>query len=215
MTQQPVRNVTFDVGRVLFCWDMRILFERLVDDPAELEFVLTHVVTEEWHYQHDAGRALDDMVAERKILFPQHGAVIDAYATRFLETIPGPVPGSIPIVEELDAAGMPLFAITNFADLFWKQFRPTQPVFDRFRDIVVSGTENWPSPEKRSLNWPPVDSAWTLPRRSSSTIMLPISPRPGGWAGRCITSPLPPRFGPTCRNGDWSRPDLPCRSAPR
>ncbi|GGD59264.1 HAD family hydrolase [Croceicoccus mobilis] len=146
MTQQPVRNVTFDVGRVLFCWDMRILFERLVDDPAELEFVLTHVVTEEWHYQHDAGRALDDMVAERKILFPQHGAVIDAYATRFLETIPGPVPGSIPIVEELDASGMPLFAITNFADLFWKQFRPTQPVFDRFRDIVVSGTEKLAKP---------------------------------------------------------------------
>ena len=44
---------------------------------------------------------------------------------------------------------MPLFAITNFADEFWDDFRPRHAVFDRFRDIVVSGKERLakPAPE--------------------------------------------------------------------
>lgn len=147
MISRPVRNVTFDVGRVLFLWDLRCLYARLIDDPAELQFVLDHVVTEDWHYQHDAGRDLAAMVAERKREFPAYAASIDAYATRFIDSIPGPVPGSHALVERLDAAGIPLFAITNFADSFWRQFRAVQPIFDRFRDIVVSGTERLAKPE--------------------------------------------------------------------
>ena len=141
------RSVIFDVGRVLFDWDLRHLFAKLIDDCDELESFVTHVVTPQWHFQHDAGRPLADMLPERKAEFPEHGALIDAYATRFNETIPGPVPGSLELVERLDAAGVPLFAITNFGHEFWEGFRPTQPVFDRFRDIVVSGTEKMMKPD--------------------------------------------------------------------
>ncbi|MET0587126.1 MAG: HAD-IA family hydrolase, partial [Novosphingobium sp.] len=74
-------------------------------------------------------------------------AHIEAYGTRFNESIPGPVPGSIELVERLYAAGHPLFAITNFGAEFWARFRPTQPVFDRFRDIVVSGEEQLTKPD--------------------------------------------------------------------
>ena len=141
------RSVIFDVGRVLFDWDLRHLFAKLIDDCDELESFVTHVVTPQWHFQHDAGRPLADMLPERKAEFPEHGALIDAYAARFNETIPGPVPGSLELVERLDAAGVPLFAITNFGHEFWEGFRPTQPVFDRFRDIVVSGTEKMMKPD--------------------------------------------------------------------
>jgi 2-haloacid dehalogenase len=141
------QSVIFDVGKVLFDWDLRHLFAKLIDDPAELEWFVTHVVTAEWHFQHDAGRPLAEMVPERKAAFPAHGALIDAYAARFNETIPGPVPGSLDLVARLDAAGVPLFAITNFGHEFWQAFRPTQPVFDRFRDIIVSGTERLVKPD--------------------------------------------------------------------
>lgn len=139
--------VIFDVGRVLFDWDLRHLFAKLIDDRDELEWFVTHVVTPEWHFQHDAGRALADMLPELKAQFPSHAALIDAYATRFNETIPGPVPGSLELVERLDAAGVPLFAITNFGHEFWEGFRPTQPIFDRFQDIIVSGTEKLAKPD--------------------------------------------------------------------
>ena len=143
---QAIEAVVFDVGRVLYRWQLAILFDRLIEDETERAFVLDRVVTEEWHYQHDAGRPLAEMVAERSAEFPDHAEAIRAYATRFLETIPGPVPGALEIVEALDARGIPLFAITNFAADFWEMFRPTAPIFDRFRDIVVSGREKMAKP---------------------------------------------------------------------
>lgn len=147
MTAPPVSAVVFDVGRVLFQWDLRHLFAKLIDDPDQLEWFVTTVVTEDWHFQHDAGRPLADMVAERSAEFPDHALLIEAYATRFGESIPGPVPGSIELVEALHAAAMPLYAITNFGAEFWAAFRPLQPVFDRFRDIVVSGAEKLTKPD--------------------------------------------------------------------
>ena len=144
---EPVRAVVFDVGKVLFEWDLRLLLAKLIDDPAELDWAAAHVVTADWHYQHDAGRALDDMVAERSALFPDHVPLLEAYRARFNETIPGPVPGSLELVDALDAAAVPLYAITNFGAEFWAGFRPTQPVFDRFRDVVVSGVEKLVKPD--------------------------------------------------------------------
>jgi len=141
------QSVIFDVGRVLFDWDLRYLFSKMISDRDELEWFVTHVVTPEWHFQHDAGRALADMLPELKAEFPDHAPLIDAYATRFNETIPAPIPGSLELVARLDAADVPLFAITNFGHEFWEGFYPTQPVFDRFRDIVVSGTEKLMKPD--------------------------------------------------------------------
>lgn len=143
----PIQAVVFDVGRVLVHWDMRALFGKLIADPAELEWFCTTVVTEAWHYQHDAGRPLAEMVAERKAEFPACADLIDAYATRFNETIPGPIEGTVTLVEELAARGVPLFAITNFGADLWPRFRPTLPVLGRFRDIVVSGVEKIAKPD--------------------------------------------------------------------
>lgn len=143
------KAVVFDVGRVLFHWQLGALFEKLIDDPEELDWFLSHVVTEEWHFEHDRGRALADMLPERIALYPQYESHIRAYATRFNETVPGPVEGSHALVERLAGAGVPLFCLTNFGDEFWEVFRPTQPIFDHFADIIVSGKEKVAKPEAR------------------------------------------------------------------
>jgi 2-haloacid dehalogenase len=142
-----ITTVVFDVGKVLFEWDLRHLFAKLINDKAELEYFVTHVVTPEWHFQHDAGRPLAEMTAERTALYPKYANEIDAYRTRFNETIPGPVTGSLEIVRELAERAVPLFAITNFGAEFWEMFRPTQPIFDHFGDIVVSGVEKMVKPD--------------------------------------------------------------------
>ena len=51
------------------------------------------------------------------------------------------------LVERLDARGVLLYAITNFGAEFWAGFRPTAPIFDRFRAIVVSGEEKLAKPD--------------------------------------------------------------------
>lgn len=142
-----VQAVVFDVGRVIVQWDLRCLFGKLIADERELEWFVSHVVTEEWHFQHDAGRDLAEMVAERKARFPDYRHLIDAYATRFCETIPGLVEGTPVLIERLAERGVPLFALTNFAAPFWAAYHPSEPVFGHFRDVVVSGVEKVAKPD--------------------------------------------------------------------
>lgn len=143
------KAVVFDIGRVLFEWQLRCLFEKLIADREELDWFLANVVTEEWHFEHDRGRPLADMVPERIALFPQYAAHIRAYATRFNETVPGPVAGTHDLVRRLHGNAVPLFCLTNFGHEFWELFRPTQPIFHLFADIVVSGTEQVAKPDPR------------------------------------------------------------------
>jgi 2-haloacid dehalogenase len=142
-----VSTVVFDVGHVLVRWDLRCLFEKLIDDPEELDWFLAHVVTEEWHYLHDSGVDLAARITERKQQFPGHAGLIDAYATRYAETIPGPIDGMPELVGALAERNVPLFAITNFGAEFWDQFRPTEPMLDLFDDIIVSGVERIIKPD--------------------------------------------------------------------
>ena len=52
-------------------WDPRFLYERLIDDDRALDAFLRDVVTHDWHFQHDAGRAFAETSAE---LIAQHPA---------------------------------------------------------------------------------------------------------------------------------------------
>ena len=143
------KAVVFDVGRVLYQWQLRTLFEKLITDRDELDWFLANVVTEEWHFEHDRGRPLAEMIPERIALFPDYAAHIRAYGARFNETIPGPVEGTHDIVRRLSSAAVPLYCLTNFGHEFWSGFRPTEPLFDLFDDIVVSGTEKVVKPDPR------------------------------------------------------------------
>ncbi|WP_323798891.1 HAD family phosphatase [Parasphingorhabdus sp.] len=142
-----IDTVIFDIGNVLYRWDLRRLFAKLIDDPEELDWFLAHVVTPEWHFQHDAGRAFADMVAERSREFPEYRDHITAYSERFPETIPGPVEGMLDLVQALAGRGVPLFAISNFGAESWAQFRPSAPIFGIFSDIVISGEEKLIKPD--------------------------------------------------------------------
>ena len=52
------------------------------------------------------------------------------------------------LVAELEAAEVPLYAITNFSGEFWPPFRDKHAhLFDRFRDVVVSGDEKLMKPD--------------------------------------------------------------------
>ena len=148
MSAKPTA-VVFDIGRVLFDWNLRYLFEKLIADPAQLDWFLANVVTEDWHFQSDAGRPLADMVPARIAEFPDQAALIEAYRDRFHETLPHPVPGTHVLARRLAARGVPLFALTNFGAEFWAAFRPAQPIFALFADVVVSGEERCAKPDPR------------------------------------------------------------------
>ncbi len=143
----PVRAVVFDIGRVIIRWDLRFLFEKLIADAAELDWFLSHVVTEAWHHQQDEGRPLAEIVPERIAQFPEYAPLIRAYAERFAETYPEHIPGTLDLIARLKSGGVALFGLSNFGADFWDEFRARQPVLDGFADIVVSGHEKLAKPD--------------------------------------------------------------------
>ncbi|MFA6123046.1 MAG: HAD family phosphatase [Sphingomonas sp.] len=142
------RAVIFDVGNVLFQWDRHAIYERLIEDDRALHTFVDEVVSLDWHAQHDLGISFAETSAELRARFPEHAALIDLYGPRFNDSLQNEVPGVAAILESLSVAGVPLFAITNFHDGFFAAFRASRPdVFDRFRDIVVSGEEKLIKPD--------------------------------------------------------------------
>jgi len=65
-----------------------------------------------------------------------------------VETIPGPVEGSLEIVRALADRSVPIFGITNFGADFWPQLRAVAPIFDLFDDVLVSGFEKLVKPDR-------------------------------------------------------------------
>ena len=145
--EASIQAVVFDVGKVLVEWERDLPFRRLIPDDKQRAWFLDTVIPLDWHGQHDAGRDAAEMIAERSAQFPDHAPLIEAWLSHFNETVPGPVPGSEAIVNELQARGVPLFAITNFGADTWAGFAPTWPLLGHFIDIVVSGDEKLAKPD--------------------------------------------------------------------
>ncbi|MDQ2892443.1 MAG: HAD-IA family hydrolase [Pseudomonadota bacterium] len=140
--------VVFDIGNVLFDWDPRFLYERLIDDDRALDAFLRDVVTREWHFQHDAGRPFAETSAELIADHPQHADLIALWGPRFNDSNRTIMPGMGALVDDLVAAGVPLYAITNFSGEFFPAFRDKWATFFApFRDIVVSGDEMLTKPD--------------------------------------------------------------------
>ena len=139
--------VVFDVGNVLFHWDLALLFDTVIADSARREHFLGEVLTYEVHTRHDAGEDIDVLVDELLRAWPDYAEEIAAYRNRFNESIGGRVAGVHELVLRLADKGVPLFALTNFGTFFWDGFYPTEPVFAYFADIVVSGREKLAKPD--------------------------------------------------------------------
>jgi len=142
-----VDAVVWDIGRVLVQWDFPRIWAKVIPDPAERAVFMSTVVSEAWHYRHDCGESMADMVAQRCAEYPQHRALIERYRTHWLLAVPGPVAGTHGLIERLAARGVAQFSITNFGADAFAMFRPTFPILDHFTDIVVSGEERLVKPD--------------------------------------------------------------------
>ena len=136
-----VDTVVFDIGNVLIQWNPRNLYRRLIPDETEMERFLSEVCTDAWNLEQDRGRTWAEAVAERIALFPDHADLIRAYDTGWHEMVPGEVPGSRAVLEELHEAGVPLYAITNFSAEKFAEAVDRFPFLKLFRETIVSAHE--------------------------------------------------------------------------
>ena len=114
-----------------------------------MEHFLATVCTTEWNRRQDAGRTFADAAHE---LLPRHEdklELIEAFGRRFDEMILGEIAGSVAILAELNARGVPLYAITNWSAETFPPQRPRFAFLDWFRGIVVSGMERVIKPDPK------------------------------------------------------------------
>ena len=142
-------TVIFDLGGVLIDWNPRYLYRRLFDDEVAMERFLAEVCTPAWNLSLDAGRSFAEAVAELGARHPQERQRIAAYHERWIEMIAGPIASTVAVLEELDAAGVPLWALTNWSAETFRLVRddPTYSFLDCFRTIFVSGELRLVKPE--------------------------------------------------------------------
>ena len=106
----------FDLGGVLIDWNPRHLYRKLFNgDDAAMEHFLANVCTTAWNSQQDAGRTFAEACASLKLDHANHAELIDAWFERQDEMLAGPISGTVEILAELRARGVPLYALSNWS----------------------------------------------------------------------------------------------------
>lgn len=135
------KTVIFDLGAVLIDWNPRYLYRQLFSDESEMEWFLKEVCSPAWNLSLDKGRPFADGVAEKKAAFPQYSDAIEAYQTRWIEMIGGPIEDTVKILQSLAERGTQLHALTNWSAETFPLVRhdPTYSFLKLFGKIIVSG----------------------------------------------------------------------------
>ena len=143
----PVKAVVFDLGGVLIDWDPRYLYRKLLDDEAAVEEFLATVCTPAWNAEQDRGRPFAEGVAELVERHPVHAAAITAYHERWPEMLGGAVGGTVEVLAELRAAGVPVYALTNWSAETFGIARERFEFLEWFDGVLVSGEERMIKPD--------------------------------------------------------------------
>jgi 2-haloacid dehalogenase len=142
-----VKAVVFDLGGVLIDWDPRYLYRKLLADEAAVEEFLATICTPEWNVEQDRGRPFAEGVAELVERHPAHESAIAAYFDRWEEMLGGEIGGTVELLTELRAAGMPLYALTNWSVETFAIARERFELLSWFDGVVVSGEEEMIKPD--------------------------------------------------------------------
>jgi 2-haloacid dehalogenase len=141
-------KIVFDIGNVLIAWEPKILYRKIFTTENEVEDFLTRILPPEWNLEQDRGRSWREAEDIQIKLHPEYADAIRAFRSRWHETIPGAIEGTVQILEELKRANIPLYAITNFASDTFREARTRFPFLaNSFLDIVVSGDEKIIKPD--------------------------------------------------------------------
>lgn len=141
------RAAIFDFGGVVVEWSIRALLVEFFDDPAELDHFLTHVLTPADNLRCDLGAPIAGVVGEIVGRHPEHRIPLEAWRDRWIETIPGEIPGTAELIGDLRTAGHLVLGLSNFSAETFPLCRAKYPVFERFDDIVISGEHGIGKPQ--------------------------------------------------------------------
>jgi 2-haloacid dehalogenase len=143
-----MKNIIFDVGKVLIQWDVRPFFLKHFDNQEAVETFLKEVDFFNWNLELDRGLSFVDGVKEHSAKFPNYAEAFKAFNENWSDTVPGPIAGTVDILSELKSKNVPLYAITNFSHEKWPIACEMFPYLgNSFIDTIVSGEHKMIKPD--------------------------------------------------------------------
>jgi len=148
-TRYTQTSIVFDFGGVLMDWNPHYLYDGLLNgDRAAVDRFLCEVDFYAWNLIQDKGRPFSVAVSELSQRFPQYAALIRAFDDRWEETLKGPIPETVNILQGLKENGLPLFALSNWSVEKFQLIRPRFTFLDWFQKIVLSGEARMAKPDE-------------------------------------------------------------------
>jgi 2-haloacid dehalogenase len=146
-TMRAIEAVVFDIGGVLLDWNPRYLYRQLFEDEDSMERFLGEVCTLEWHAAHDLGVPYAQSCLDLAQRHPEQADLIWAWSRRSEEMIGGAITGTVEILRELVAGGVPCYALTNMEAETFPLRRDRYDFMSWFAGTVVSSHERVAKPD--------------------------------------------------------------------
>jgi 2-haloacid dehalogenase len=142
------RGVIFDLGNVLIDWQPVAAIAAGVG-RAEAEQFLAADDFDFMAFNHgpDSGGSWDAAEDDVRRTHPHWVEHALSYRANFEASLVGEVPGSIDLVRELHAAGVPMWGLTNWSDELWPHAPRLFPFLELLEGVVVSGIEGFAKPD--------------------------------------------------------------------
>jgi len=109
----PIDAVVFDIGRVLIDWQPEAFYDRTIG-PERRKALFSEVDLHGMNLAVDLGGDLEEAVERLAAAHPGWAAEIRLWQSHWLEMASPEIPGSVQLLRDLKARGVPLFALTNF-----------------------------------------------------------------------------------------------------
>lgn len=136
----PIQAIIFDFGNVLLTWDPRNLYQHFFPNDAEgMERFLSEVNFADWNLRQDRGRPFAEGIAVLSQEFPHYSHLIQAYYDRWIDSVEGPVTGTVSVLKRLKQAGYPLYGLSNWSAETFPHARKKYDFFNLLDDMVISG----------------------------------------------------------------------------
>lgn len=139
-------GVVWDLGNVLIDWDPRAAVAAGLGDEEARRF-FDGFDFGAWNHAGDAGRPWPEALAELAREHPEWAEHGRAYVENFAASMVGEHAGTVALVRELHAAGVPQVGLTNFSAELWPHAPAMFGFLALLDDIVVSGAEGIAKPD--------------------------------------------------------------------